>query len=287
MYRNILILGRGIGQVLFQNNAASGGLMLIGIACNSWQLAILSVLGTLLSTMAASLFGYDKEDISNGLYGFNGTLVGIAIGVFWEINVISMLLLVSGSVLSVWIARLFRYQSKLPGLTAPFILAVWILLIGCYYLFPNLLLPSSSENSESAIEIIHSFSLSIGQVMFQGNTFSGLFFLLGILINSRLNAVYAIVGAILPLFMILYPHTDLETWNSGLLGYNAVLCAIALGDKTLKGGIQAVFSVMLSIVLQIVGIQMGIVTLTAPFVVSVWITMLFSSCIQKQFLNEK
>ena len=42
MYKNILILGRGIGQVMFQNNALSGGLMLLGIAFNSWQLAVLS-----------------------------------------------------------------------------------------------------------------------------------------------------------------------------------------------------------------------------------------------------
>ena len=87
MYKNILILGRGIGQVMFQNNALSGGLMLLGIAFNSWQLAVLSVLGTVVSTLTASLSGYDKEDIRNGLYGFNGTLVGIAIGVFMEINV--------------------------------------------------------------------------------------------------------------------------------------------------------------------------------------------------------
>lgn len=31
MYKNILILGRGIGQVMFQNNALSGGLMLFRI----------------------------------------------------------------------------------------------------------------------------------------------------------------------------------------------------------------------------------------------------------------
>ena len=71
MYKNILILGRGIGQVMFQNNALSGGLMLLGIAFNSWQLAVLSVLGTVVSTLTASLSGYDKEDIRNGLYGFN------------------------------------------------------------------------------------------------------------------------------------------------------------------------------------------------------------------------
>ena len=38
-----------------------------------------------------------------------------------------------------------------------------------------------------------------------------------------MNALYTLTGAILPLFMILYPHTDLAAWNLGLLGYNGVL----------------------------------------------------------------
>lgn len=94
--------------------------------------------------------------------------------------------------------------------------------------------------------------------MFQGNILSGLFFLLGILINSRINALYTLTGAILPLFMILYPHTDLAAWNLGLLGYNGVLCAIALGDKTGIGVVKAIFSIILSIVLQLTGMHMGI-----------------------------
>lgn len=115
MYKNILILGRGIGQVMFQNNALSGGLMLLGIAFNSWQLAVLSVLGTVVSTLTASLSGYDKEDIRNGLYGFNGTLVGIAIGVFMEINVTSILLLISGSAFSTWDCALFSLSEQSIG----------------------------------------------------------------------------------------------------------------------------------------------------------------------------
>ena len=37
MYNLLLIIGRGIGQVMFQNNALSGLFMLIGIFLNSWQ----------------------------------------------------------------------------------------------------------------------------------------------------------------------------------------------------------------------------------------------------------
>ena len=74
----LLILGRGIGQVMFQNNALSGLLMLIGIFLNSWQMGILAVCGNIISTLTAYFSGYKHNDIKNGLYGFNGTLVGIS-----------------------------------------------------------------------------------------------------------------------------------------------------------------------------------------------------------------
>ncbi len=59
----------------------------------------------------------------------------------------------------------------------------------------------------------------------------------------------------------------------GLMGYNGVLCAIALGDKSWEGLVWASCSVLLSVVLQIIGMSLGITTLTAPFVVSVWMIM--------------
>ena len=81
-----LTLGRGVGQVMFQNNALSGLLMLAGILLNSWQMALLAIAGNVVSTLTACLSGYSREDIRNGLYGFNGTLVGIAIGVFMPVS---------------------------------------------------------------------------------------------------------------------------------------------------------------------------------------------------------
>ena len=82
IYNSLLILGRGIGQVMFQNNALSGLLMLIGIFLGSWQMGILAVCGNIVSTLTAYFSGYERNDIREGLYGFNGTLVGIAYGVF-------------------------------------------------------------------------------------------------------------------------------------------------------------------------------------------------------------
>lgn len=271
MQEGFLIVGRGLGQVMFQNNAVSGLLMLVGIACNSWLLALLALLGNFVGTVTAFFSGYSKEDIEDGLYGFNGTLVGIAVGVFMEPGVASHLLLVAGSMLSTWIARVFAYQKLLPGFTAPFILAVWLLQALCRGWFPSLL-SSSVMPEETAADWFRAFSLNIGQVMFQGGTvLSGLFFLAGILLNSRVHALYTVWGALLPLGMVWMVGSDYAAFNAGLLGYNAVLCAIALGDRSWAGAAWATLSVTLSVLLQVWGMSLGMTTLTAPFVVSVWI----------------
>lgn len=271
MQEGFLIVGRGLGQVMFQNNAVSGLLMLVGIACNSWLLALLALLGNFVGTVTAFFSGYSKEDIEDGLYGFNGTLVGIAVGVFMEPGVASLLLLVAGSMLSTWIARVFAYQKLLPGFTAPFILAVWLLQALCRGWFPSLL-SSSVMPEETAADWFRAFSLNIGQVMFQGGTvLSGLFFLAGILLNSRVHALYTVWDALLPLGMVWMVGSDYAAFNAGLLGYNAVLCAIALGDRSWVGAAWATLSVTLSVLLQVWGMSLGMTTLTAPFVVSVWI----------------
>ena len=62
MGKFLLILGRGVGQVMFQNNALSGGLMLVGVLLNSWQMALLAVAGNIVGTLTAYLFGYSRED---------------------------------------------------------------------------------------------------------------------------------------------------------------------------------------------------------------------------------
>ena len=207
---------------MFQNNAVSGLLMLVGIACNSWLLALFALLGNFVGTLTAFFSGYSKEDIEDGLYGFNGTLVGIAVGIFMETGIASLLLLVAGSVLSTWIARMFGYQKLLPGFTAPFILTVWLLLALCRWWFPSLLLPSVMSE-ETTFDLFQAFSLNIGQVMFQGGTvLSGLFFLAGILLNSRIHALYTVWGALLPLGMVWMVGSDYAAFNAVLFGYHAL-----------------------------------------------------------------
>lgn len=271
-YQEIKTLLLGFSQVFLLQSPLSGVLILAGLFCNSWQLALLALLGCLVSRAVASLWRDTKSEIADGLYGFNGTLVGIAIGVYWEISWLSILLLVIGAALSTWVARVFRRHAQLPGLTAPFIIAVWALLL------VSLLAPQEVGLLDSATQLEEGLPLwrmlgvalgdSIGQVMFQANVLTGVLFFLAIAWESRSKALYALLGALVPMLVI--PFVPEAVWREGLLGYNAVLCAIYWAGTGERRLLYALLSVVLSVLLELLALYAGLIPLTAPFVLSVW-----------------
>ena len=271
-YQEIKTLLLGFSQVFLLQSPLSGALILVGLFCNSWQLALLALLGCLVSRATASLWRDTKSEIADGLYGFNGTLVGIAIGVYWEISWLSLLLLVIGAALSTWLARAFRRHAQLPGLTAPFIIAVWALLL------VSLLAPQGVGLLDSATRLEEGQPLwrmlgvalgdSVGQVMFQANVLTGVLFFLAIAWESRRKALYALLGALVPMLVI--PFVPEAVWREGLLGYNAVLCAIYWAGSGERRLLYALLSVVLSVLLELLALYAGLIPLTAPFVLSVW-----------------
>ncbi len=269
MRNPISVILRGVGQVFFQNNALSGLLMLAGIAIGDWRAALLALAGNVAGNLTAVAGRYLPKEIGDGLYGFNGTLVGIAAGVFFRPGWESIILLAAGSALSTWITHFFLLIRK-PGYTAPFILSTWLLLGIAALFFPSLRPEAVVETAVGSPRWLQAFPLHFGQVMFQGTSVvTGLLFMAGIAVNDRRALLYALWGAALPLAAtFLLP--DFGEYNTGLYGYNAVLCAVALAGGEGRDFLRATLAVLLSVALQWLGMAAGAVTLTAPFVLSVW-----------------
>ena len=270
MRNSCIILLRGIGQVMFQNNALSGALMLLGIAVGSPAAALLALSGNIVANLTAWGARCRMSEIGDGLYGFNGTLVGIAVGVFFPLGWQAAALLIAGSALTVPLVRLFS-RFRIPGFTAPFILSTWILLGAAALLWPSLRLPSGDAAVAPSPDWLAALSLHFGQVMFEGRSLlTGALFLTGIAVNDRRGALYALWGALLPLGMAVFAD-GYAAFNAGLYGYNGVLCALALAGASGRDFAWATLAVLLSTALQWGGMAVGAVTLTAPFVVAVWI----------------
>ena len=261
---------RGIGQVMFQNNWLSGLLFLVGIFCNSWMLGLSAIAGTFISTISAEILKYSKEDIRNGLYGFNGTLNAIAVLVFFEFNLYSIIALILGSFLSTIVMKLLK--KIVPPFTAPFVLVTWSVIYSLLCVFKTPL-ETTTTTAENSFNLISTFGKSFGQVMFQDNTVTGLFFLLAIFINRKLTAVYAIYAAVLGSLIGWLLSESFSSINAGLMGYNAILCAIALSAQQKKDLMWVTFAIILSTGLNVGLGRTGIITLTAPFVIATWIIL--------------
>lgn len=264
---------RGVGQIMFQNNAYTGLIFLVGIFYNSWIFGMGAILGNIISTFSAKCFKYSKIDIENGLYGFNGTLVGIAIFYFLGFNLISFVAVIFGAILSTTIMNFM--SKKIPAFTAPFVISTWLVIFGItYFNFSSII--TSTLIQTNSFNLFHSLSNNFGQIMFQQNIITGILFLIGILINSRISAFYAFYGSLLGSLFALLISLPISMINIGLFGYNAILCGIALGENKKRAFLFVTIAIILSVLTTFWFNENKIIALTAPFVISTWIVIILN-----------
>jgi urea transporter len=259
---------RGIGQVMLQNNALTGLMFLAGIFYHSWLFGLTAILGAAVSLLTAIILKYDKKEIHDGLYGFNGALVGLALPFLFGENWQLFLSIVVGAVATTLIMK-FMLKKKLPAYTFPFVLTTWILfyLITAFNLSPIIL---REQVLASQPDFVSAGSMGFSQVMFQANIVTGIIFFLAILVNSRRVAVYALGGSLIGALVAFAFSLPLGMLNYGLFGYNGVLCGIAFADKKRLSWLFALISIILSVVLLN---WMPYPALTAPFVFATWLTL--------------
>lgn len=266
------ILLRGISQIFLLNNVITGILFLAGVFYNSWSIGTGGVAGVLTGTFTALFLKYSKNDINRGLYGYNGTLVGLATVYFFGFNVSAIIALFFGAVLSSIIMN-FMTNRKLPPFTAPFIISAWIvmaIILTCKIIpLQTAQLPNASN-----LEIIPAVSRGIGQVMFQDNITTGIILFIGIAVCSRVAAFYAFLGALLGVIVPFSTSLPLSMTNMGLFGFNAVLCGIAFSGRQWSHAVSAIAAITLSVFMTYGMTRVDIITLTSPFVISTWIVLL-------------
>lgn len=124
----------------------------------------------------------------------------------------------------------------------------------------------------TSLNIPSSLSMGFGQVMLQASIVTGLFFLAGLVVNSRIVALYACIGSVAG--MLIGTIISLPLVNAGIFGYNAVLCGIAFSDKKASALPYALLAILLSIAIVYGMIKFNIIALTAPFVFASWIVLL-------------
>ena len=274
---------RGIGQVIFVNNPISGALILLALFVQSAGVGWLSLLGVLSSTVAALILRLDQGNIRNGIYGYNGLLVGAALATFGNLNIGAMgwaiatiFFAASTTVLmntaGVRWAKCFRS----PPLTLPFNMATLVCLVLAKALFPDALLSATAADVTAISSwqgLIAAMPTGFGQVFLADQLVAGGLVLLAVAICTPLGAAVGLFGGLVGTLTGLLLGVPMGPLSLGLWGYNGVLSAMAIGGvfyaptvRSVLVGLAAAFlSALAGGLLGLVFAPVGLPVLTLPF----------------------
>lgn len=273
LFRWIQATLRGIGQVMLQENAATGLCFLVGIAVDSFWMALGTVLGALVSMLTAAILGWNSKEIHAGIYGFNGALIGVAGFFFLQPGLQTAAFVVAFSIAAAFLTYLFRRYLPFPTYTAPFVLATWCMLALGRRLAA---VPTIHEVQTHPLVYLLAIPKGAGQVMFQGSAAAGILFIIGVFFCSRRQGIFVVLGSVTGMVVALMMHCPAALIVAGLFGYNGVLAAIAV-DLAGRHWAFCIVAAALSTPLMVVFPKIGLAALTAPFLLATWAVLLLSA----------
>jgi urea transporter len=298
---------RGIAQVMLQDNPLTGAFFLAAIvwasyAANAPRLAIAAIVAVIVATLTAQWLRVDRDALQAGLYGYNATLVGLALATFIAPSALLWVYVVLGAMVSV-VATLAISNVVKPwgvsALTFPFVITTWLMLLATYGfagLKGNLLpvgavvAPFQAYPSDplDIIGGIQGVLRSISQVFLKSDGVAAVLLLAGLLVSSLAAASFALAGAVIAVATAHLLGAESELITGGLLGFSPVLTAITLGTVFYRpsprvavyAAVGTIFTVITQAALNVALTPFAIPALTAPFVLVSWLFLLPRNCLE-------
>lgn len=290
---------RGLGQVMFQDSMWTGLLFFIGIFWGAYEegmpvVAWGMVVGTVVSTLAGYMLKLPDDNGAQGLWGFNGSLVGCALPTFMGNTVWMWLALIFCAAMTTWIRTALNNvfgHWNLSSFTFPFVLCTWFFLLsGRLFSGMPATFMSTPEFPAAASDAINLgfghlviyWLKGIAQVFLINSWVTGIFFLAALAVKSWRAALWAgIASAIALLIAIAWKGPGADIAN-GLYGFSAVLTGIALGATFLnfswRAAIWSVCGIVATVFIQAAMnaafAPLGLPTLTGPFCLATWLFLL-------------
>ncbi len=216
---------RGYSQCAFQANELTALFFITAATVFNWRMGAAYVVSVVLATLVAKLLRGNAELLGLGLYGFNSGLMGLALMNFFQpspelwcwVPVLAALV----AALTITMARWLPF----PFLAAPFIATFWIIwpladVMGLEKVdlgaFPH-----------APVKFIAATVSALGAALFASGPVAGLIFLAGVLVSNWRHAVVALMGAALAASLATHVGAPGVAINSGFVGFNAVLAAMA------------------------------------------------------------
>lgn len=234
---------------LFFSNRLCLGVVVLAITFFDVVAGVSGLIAIATSQLCSEAFRFNRAGILDGMYSYNALMVGLALGSYYEWSVLYLAVLLLASMLSlfltVWISGRF-YKRGLPVLSLPFLLTIWILLLGLFNFtgvqlaaksaftlqqwFPTLF--EGVSNAIDGLRIangLHIYLRSLSAIVFQYNDLAGIIIAVALLIRSRIAFALSIYGFLIGYGFYQFFEGDFTPLVYSYVGFNFILTAIAIG----------------------------------------------------------
>lgn len=251
----LLFFGRSIrssyNQVFFSDNRWFA-LALFAASFTDLHVGISGLSAVVMALVLGRILGFNAGSLSNGTYTYNVLLVGLTMGAYFRLNAVFFVILLLASLitllLSVWLSASLSLR-KLPMLSLPFVLGIWIILLSARHFhavglnergiylyndlsglggigFVNLYLRLSDLGLPPLLVV---YFKSMGAIFFQNHIVSGLVITIGLLIFSRIAFSLSVIGFLSGYLFCTLVQGNLSDMEYSYIGFNYILTAIAIG----------------------------------------------------------
>ncbi|MCB1180251.1 MAG: urea transporter, partial [Leptospiraceae bacterium] len=271
---------KAYSTVLFSSSKWVGFFTLLATLFNL-PTAITGFLGTLFSNLLALLLGVHEDRIKKGLYGFNGLLVGLSISLYHivDFNLIVMLFAAIALLIFITLAleHVLGHFFGLPVLSVPFVLVSIITYLAFFNYNGFTVKKPTTFIYDSYFPELPEYALfyikSLGAIFFQSSPWSGLMVAIIILVFSRIAFLLSIIGfTVGVLFHLLLEGNTIDI-SAGIVGFNYILTAIAVGgiflvpelSTFLLAALATIISTLIASFTKIFLVSFNIPVLALPF----------------------
>ena len=195
-------------QIFFSDNRWFGVLLLLASFLDPYT-GFSGFLAVIITALFVKWFGFSAEQMRGGSFGFNSLLIGLLLGVHYQLTLPFFLILTLASLLTLLVTvslASLTWKNKIPFLSLPFLIVAWILLLsarnysslglserGIYAMNELAALGGNSLvnfyqqiNSIHILLFVEMYLKSLGAIFFQYNVLAGLLIATGLLVCSRI-----------------------------------------------------------------------------------------------------
>jgi urea transporter len=264
---------RGFSQCAFQANEITALFFIVAVTLFNWRMGVFYVVSVTIATIVARLLKGNPELLGLGLFGFNSGLMGLALGSFFVPNTALWVWMPLVAALVALAALALARWLPFPFLAAPFIGMFWML-----WPFKDAMGLEAVQLGKFAaapVQFIEATITALGATLFASAPLTGILFLAGVLVSNWRHAVVALIGAVVAETLAAHVGAAGTAINSGFVGFNAVLAAMAV-YVLVAGDLRLVVlaAIVATWIFSYVGRHVPAPALASGFVFTVWVILL-------------